>query len=207
MWAVHAGVDWDWEMPVVTLWLFAAGGFALARRTGDRSPAGHFRARLSARRVALSIILLGVGVLPVLTSLSQSRAARSADLYANGRCSEAVAAATASIRALDVRPEPWEIIAYCAARAGERRTAARAAAKAIQRDPQSWEPRYAQALILAAGRRDPRSSAHKALQLNPRASLAQQAVVGLASANPMVRRAQLRVLDTSIDGADYAPLA
>ena len=25
-WAFHAGIDWDWEMPALTLWLFAAGG-------------------------------------------------------------------------------------------------------------------------------------------------------------------------------------
>ncbi len=35
-WSLHAAVDWDWEMPVVTLWLFALGGAALAR---GRAPA------------------------------------------------------------------------------------------------------------------------------------------------------------------------
>ena len=34
-WTVAAAVDWHWEMPVVTLWLFAAGGAALA---GAESP-------------------------------------------------------------------------------------------------------------------------------------------------------------------------
>lgn len=29
-WALHAGVDWDWQMPAVTLWVFALGGAALA---------------------------------------------------------------------------------------------------------------------------------------------------------------------------------
>ena len=29
-WALHAGIDWDWEMPAVTLWVFAAGGLALS---------------------------------------------------------------------------------------------------------------------------------------------------------------------------------
>ena len=36
VWALHAAVDWDWELPVVTLWLFAAGGLALAA-AGDRA--------------------------------------------------------------------------------------------------------------------------------------------------------------------------
>lgn len=36
VWAVRAGVDWDWEMPVVTLPFFAAAGLALSPR--GRSP-------------------------------------------------------------------------------------------------------------------------------------------------------------------------
>ncbi len=31
-WAIHAGVDWDWEMPVVTVMFFSLGGFILGRR-------------------------------------------------------------------------------------------------------------------------------------------------------------------------------
>ena len=41
VWALHAGVDWDWEMPVVTLGFFAVAGAAL-------SPRRAFRARLGA---------------------------------------------------------------------------------------------------------------------------------------------------------------
>jgi O-antigen ligase len=35
-WTVHAGIDWDWEMPAVTVWLFCIGGAALARASGDQ---------------------------------------------------------------------------------------------------------------------------------------------------------------------------
>ncbi len=35
-WALATAVDWDWEMPAVTIWLFAFGGAALARRARDR---------------------------------------------------------------------------------------------------------------------------------------------------------------------------
>ncbi len=38
-WALHAGVDWQWEMPAVTAWLFAAGGLALAGQP-EELPAG-----------------------------------------------------------------------------------------------------------------------------------------------------------------------
>ena len=30
-WALHAGVDWDWQMPAVSLWFAALGGLALGR--------------------------------------------------------------------------------------------------------------------------------------------------------------------------------
>ncbi len=40
-WAIAAGVDWDWEMPAVTLWLFAFGGAVLARRPRQRAEEGH----------------------------------------------------------------------------------------------------------------------------------------------------------------------
>ncbi len=31
IWALHTGIDWDWEMPAVTLPFFALGGFMMAR--------------------------------------------------------------------------------------------------------------------------------------------------------------------------------
>ena len=46
VWALRAGVDWDWEMPVVTLGLFAVAGAALSplRRTraGARARVGRW---------------------------------------------------------------------------------------------------------------------------------------------------------------------
>jgi O-antigen ligase len=38
VWAVHAGIDWDWEMPGATVWLFALGGAALAALPRTVSP-------------------------------------------------------------------------------------------------------------------------------------------------------------------------
>src|SRR5438128_3401764 len=47
VWALHAGVDWDWEMPVITLPFFAIAGLALSPRGGEqasRSPSNLGRA-------------------------------------------------------------------------------------------------------------------------------------------------------------------
>ncbi len=38
-WLLHAGVDWDWQMPVITWWMFAAGGLGLARGGKGRAAA------------------------------------------------------------------------------------------------------------------------------------------------------------------------
>ena len=40
MLALHAGVDWDWEMPVLFVWLFGAGGVVLASRRPASGRAG-----------------------------------------------------------------------------------------------------------------------------------------------------------------------
>src|SRR5688572_20322692 len=42
MWAVHAGVDWDWELPAVGLGLFALAAMGLARPVADSRPAERF---------------------------------------------------------------------------------------------------------------------------------------------------------------------
>ena len=47
-WAIAAGIDWHWEMAVVTLWFFALGGAALAREPRDAPR--RIRAVLAARR-------------------------------------------------------------------------------------------------------------------------------------------------------------
>src|SRR5947209_19894104 len=52
-WAVEAGVDWDWEMPVVTVIVFALGGMVLAR-----APA---RAVAEGREVAAGEMATGEG--------------------------------------------------------------------------------------------------------------------------------------------------
>jgi O-antigen ligase len=37
-WAIHAGVDWDWEMPVVSVIFFSLAGFVVGRRLRPASP-------------------------------------------------------------------------------------------------------------------------------------------------------------------------
>ena len=52
MLAVHAAIDWDWEMPALFVWLFGAGGVALAARAARGS--GPERSRGTRRDAARS---------------------------------------------------------------------------------------------------------------------------------------------------------
>ena len=69
VWALRAGVDWDWEMPVVTLGFFAVAGAALSPRKG--SGPGWVPGNNS--RMILGLLCLATLVTPVLIIGSQNR--------------------------------------------------------------------------------------------------------------------------------------
>ena len=66
MLALHAAIDWDWEMPALFVWLFGAGGVALAARAGTaaRRPAAAARhaaaTTAGVRRRALAVLVLAI---------------------------------------------------------------------------------------------------------------------------------------------------
>jgi hypothetical protein len=168
-WVVHAGIDWDWEMPVVTAWVFALGGAAIAAPAPDRVlPESPGRVP----RILISLGLLVLALTPAAAALSQLQLNRSIEAFKRNDCAAAVDSALASLKAMSVRPEPWEMLGYCDVRLGQRRLALRAARNAIERDPQNWEFHYALAVVEGAVGRDPRPSAERALRLNPREQLA-----------------------------------
>jgi hypothetical protein len=172
VWAIHAGFDWDWEMPVATAWVFAVGGAALAARDGvvPRSavPRG--------ARAAIAACLVVVGILPTLVMLSQGRLQRSADALARGDCRVATEAARSSISALGSRRAPYEILGYCDIKAGRPRSAVAAMSQAVDRDPNSWESHYGLAIARGYAGLDPLPQARRAMRLNPLQPLVRQAV-------------------------------
>jgi O-antigen ligase len=173
-WALHAGVDWDWEMPVVTLWLFALGGAALA--------ASNQRERLIARPPArLARVLIGIGALvfavtPARVAVSQARLDASVKDFKRGNCTGAIDSALSSASALGARPEPYEVLGYCDSRLGQSRLALQSMRRAVERDPENWEFRYGLTVVRAVAGRDPRPSARATLRLDPRGLMAQDLV-------------------------------
>ena len=180
VWALHAGVDWDWEMPVATLGFFAVAGAALNPRRGSGS--GWVPSANS--RMILGLLCLVSVVTPVLIIGSQSRL-RDAEraLYASN-CAKANSSALSSIGWLDVRPEPYEILGFCDVERGLPRRGVAAMQRAVHYDPGNWETYYALALAQAAAGIDPRPAAARALRMDPLEPLTQQEAREFRTSSP-----------------------
>lgn len=186
MWALHTGVDWDWEMPVVTLPFFALGGMMLSRplrNAAERLPAGRRRAAQPYVRTAEGICCLLLAVAPAYVWLSQRRLDQATAAFGQGNCRQATRSALSSISILGDRPEPYEVIAYCDIRRDIPDLAIGAIHKAISLDPANWNFRYDLAVMLASAGLDPVPAARKALSLDPREPLVQQAMRTFSPAN------------------------
>lgn len=178
-WSCHAGIDWDWEMPAVTLPFFALGGLALARDTTRLRPPGRLL------RVALGIGLIVIAITPALIAVSQTRLDESVRAFRQGNCDEAIEYALSSASTLGVRPEPYEILALCdARRAGAGRLGVQMMEQAVDRDPRNWEFRYGLALVRGAAQLDPRPAARAAHRLNPKSELTRDALRRFDTGDP-----------------------
>jgi O-antigen ligase len=185
-WALQAGIDWDWEMPVVTLWIFALGGAALAASNARGRLFNRAPARFT--RVVMALAVLALAVTPARIAVSQARLTSSVEAFKRGDCGEAIDAALSSASAAGMRPEPYEVLGYCDSRLGLHQLAIREMHSAVERDPEAWEFRYGLAVVRAAAGRDPRRAARAALRLNPRGLLAGELVRMLATPDPQTWR-------------------
>ena len=157
-WALHAGLDWDWEMPAVTLPVFVLAGAAVGR---PHSAAG------GRRRPLLALLVLALAIPSALLAVSQHHRDASLAAFDRNDCGAASRAASSSLVPLSFRREPREIVAYCDAARGQPTAAVAEMRRAVRSDPGSWEPRYGLAVVLAAAGGDPRPAAQAAVSLNP----------------------------------------
>lgn len=202
VWALRAGVDWDWEMPVVTLVFFAVAGAALSPRRGSGS--GWVPSQNS--RMILGLLCLFTAVAPVLIIGSQRRLEDAEHALYASDCAKASSASLSSIGWLDVRPEPYEVLGLCDIERGLPRLGVAAMKRAVHDDPGSWETYYALALAQGASGVDPRPAAARALRMNPFEALTRQEVREFRTSSPTewvnraatVRAAALASNDLSI---------
>jgi hypothetical protein len=172
MWLIHAGIDWDWQMPAVTIWLFALGGLAISRPLSARP-----RREVALARLPRLVAAICVGVLaitPVIVAMSQTRLETALRQFDANECSSAINSSLSSISALGVRPEPYEIIGYCDIRFGQYQLAEEAMKSAVSRDPENWEMRYALAMADAIQGRSPMPQLVESSRLNPLEALVRE---------------------------------
>lgn len=175
-WALHAGIDWDWEMPAVTLWLFAAAGTLLATPTESESRRAYSVWPGRRTRVLSGIACLVIAVTPVRLALSQAGLNESLVAFKRGDCGRAIDRGLSSISAFSERPEPYEVVAYCDLRVGQPDLGVGLMQRAVLLDPADSELRYGLALLRAAAGQDPRPDARASLRLDPLGALSRQAV-------------------------------
>jgi hypothetical protein len=166
LWAVHAGVDWDWELPALGVPLFAVAGVALARS----EPRPGQRARVSSRwpvtvAVALACGILGVTAVRAVIADHAVREARVA--LVAGDCRKATADADTAVSALGSFPAAYEILGWCRIEARRNLAAVSAMREAVRLDPEFWRYRYALGIARAAAGADPRPDVRRARALNP----------------------------------------
>lgn len=185
-WALHAGIDWDWEMPVLSVIFFALGGAVLARRrtptasstsrtNGARRRDDHTPSRRAPARPRFTPqtrALLGLGCLllavaPTYVWLSQNKLNAALSAYDSGNCRAATSDALSSISVVGVDAQPYEVLGYCDIRRNRQATALAAIEKAVSLDPNNYNYYVDLAVIRAAAGLDPMPAARKAISLNP----------------------------------------
>lgn len=173
-WAVAAGIDWHWEMPVVSVGFFALGGAAIACAR-DRPPAARPPA-FAPRAAAASALCVLMVLVPVRLVVSQDQLKAALLTPATPGCERVRTFADRSIDAVASRPQPYELKAACELQAGRADNAIGLLTEAVRREPGLWRPRYGLAVARARSGRNPRPAARAALARNPLDPVARAAV-------------------------------
>jgi hypothetical protein len=185
MLALHAGVDWDWEMPALFVWFFGAGGVVLAARTPRLGEFGR------TPRIVAALAVLLLAITPALMWWSQGPLDDAGQAWNARDCRTAIDEALTATERFGTRAEPWVLLAYCDTRLGDYTLARRAADAARRRDPDNWQMAYAQAIVYGVSGADPLPYAEEALRLNPLESYTQTLVRELRAAKTEARRREV----------------
>jgi Flp pilus assembly protein TadD len=159
---VHAGIDWDWEVPTVTL---AALACAAALLVAARRTHGARAVPLAARAAGVGVALLlaafaGIGYVQA-TALASAR-----DALRDGALDRAASDARRAARLAPWQAEPWTMRGQAQLARGERAQAAASFRRAVAKDGADWFPWYELALASRGAARERALS--EALQRNPR---------------------------------------
>jgi hypothetical protein len=144
-------------------------------------------------RIVASLAVLVLALTPYFMWRSQAPLDNAQAALRANDCDTALDDALNAISAFGVRPEPWEVLGYCDARAGQYALATRAMDAAHARDPRNWQYVYGQAIVAGVAGRDPLPAAREALALNPLEPLARTLVSELSRERNPARRRDIAV--------------
>jgi len=130
--ALHAGVDWDWQIPALTAAAFLTAGGLLAAR-GEGKPW-----RLPVRGLAL-VVALAVGGFAFVGLIGNNAIGASADAARAGDWRQAASQARKATRWLPWSAEAWQKRGEAALGRGDVKAATASLRTAIARDPENWE--------------------------------------------------------------------
>jgi len=200
VWLLRAGLEWDWEMPVVTLPVFLLVGASLVPvKDPSRLPAPGRRRW----RAPVAVTVLAAAGVAAVSSVSQSHTDAALAALSQSDCAQVKSSAAAARSPLAVHPQAREARALCVAASGDDLAAKREIDTAVGEDPGNWELRYGQALITAAAGLDANSVAKQAHALNPRESVITDLLSRLRSPDPASRASAARVFHPRILNNDY----
>jgi hypothetical protein len=157
---LHAGVDWDWEMPAVTIvGLFCGAALLLAVRPTRRwVPTRSARGLAVAGTVTLALVAL-VGLAGNGALTESARAARSDHWH------QSEAAARKATRWMPWSSAAWRQLALAQLQQGQLDAARSSLRTAVAKGPQEWPP-WAALVRLTKGRTQ-RRALREAVRLNP----------------------------------------
>jgi O-Antigen ligase len=169
---VHAGIDWDWELPAVTLAGLLCGVVLLieARNEAKRMPLLHLRYALAGLAVAAAVWSM-IGLLGNIPASSAGEA------IAAGNWSRAAAEARSSIRWAPWSADGWRRRGQAELAQNHLAAARRDLRTAIRKDPQNWD-RWFDLALATRGVAQRRALDH-ALALNPHSPEIAEFVAGV----------------------------
>ncbi|TMK95113.1 MAG: hypothetical protein E6G42_03525 [Actinobacteria bacterium] len=158
---IHAGGEWDWEMPAVTLMgLLCGAGLLLAARPAER--------RLLPRRGRAAALVVTLALVPVaFVGLIGNGALAASERAADSqRWRQSASEARRAIHWMPWSSEAWRRLALAQSMEGQLEAARSSLRKAIAKSPEEWRP-WVGLMRLSTGRAQ-RRALREAAQLNPR---------------------------------------
>jgi O-antigen ligase/polysaccharide polymerase Wzy-like membrane protein len=158
----HAFVDWDWEMPAVTLTALACGLTLLALARGERE-ARPLRPKLRLTALGGVAVLVAFVLLGLLGNSATSASSKSANA---GHFARAESQARRATKFAPWSAEPWRRLGEAQVLAGKPAAARVSFRKAITKDSRDWTLWFELAETSSGG--DRRRALAEASRLNPR---------------------------------------